>query len=52
MELTKKYDLINKDIININAKNPIEIFNNIISKGYINIHGPEHHFFILNIIVI
>lgn len=33
MELTKKYDLIKKDIININVKNPIEIFNNIISRG-------------------
>lgn len=25
------------------SKNPIEIFNNIASKDFINMHGPEHH---------
>ena len=46
MELTleEKYKLIKSDIIKIENKDPIEIFNEIVSKDYINIHGPEHHY--------
>ena len=46
MELTleEKYKLIKSDIVKIENKDPIEIFNEIVSKDYINIHGPEHHY--------
>ena len=25
------------------SKNPIEIFNNIVQRDYVRMHGPEHH---------
>ncbi|MEG2342167.1 MAG: DUF5714 domain-containing protein [Bacilli bacterium] len=42
----EKLDLINTDIINETSKNPIDILEAITKNGYIDQHGPEHHFLI------
>ena len=42
--LEDKYKLIKEELLSFNSKNPIDIFNFIMSKDYVNIHGPEHHF--------
>ena len=32
-----------EDCLKMNSSNPIEIFITLANKGYIRIHGPEHH---------
>ena len=43
MTIAEKAELILRDIKLETSCVPVEIFEHIISKGYMNIHGPEHH---------
>lgn len=43
--LNDKYDLIKNELLKTDLKDPIKIIKNIMKKDFINIHGPEHHFF-------
>lgn len=42
--LDEKYSLIKNEVLKNSSKNPIEIVKSIMNRGFINIHGPEHHF--------
>lgn len=42
--LDEKYQLIKKEALQSNCKNPIDIAKQIMRQDFINIHGPEHHF--------
>ncbi len=42
--LEEKYNLIKKAVISMQSRNPIEIVKSIMHQGFINMHGPEHHF--------
>lgn len=44
MTLNEKYDLINQDIIKLNLTDPLKIIEHIMTKNYISMHGPEHHY--------
>ena len=41
--LEEKSELIIQECMKINSINPYEIFYEIASKDFVNIHGPEHH---------
>lgn len=41
--LDEKYELIKKEILKQESKNPLEIVRNIMHMDFISIHGPEHH---------
>ena len=43
MTVQEKAELIIKDIKLERGTNPIQIFKKIARKGYVSIHGPEHH---------
>lgn len=42
--LQDKYDLIEKEALAARSCNPVEIAEHIMSKPFVSIHGPEHHF--------
>lgn len=42
--LESKYELIKKEIVNIQSTSPIFIVREMMHKDFIAIHGPEHHF--------
>lgn len=43
MTLTEKADQIIRDIRQETGTAPAEIFEHIVRRGYMNMHGPEHH---------
>lgn len=43
LTINERADLIIADIKKETSTNPIKIFKRMVSKEYINIHGPEHH---------
>ena len=43
MTIQEKAERIIEDIKKEKGINPIQIFRNIASHDYINMHGPEHH---------
>lgn len=43
MTVAEKAERIIRDIRHESGCIPTEIFNSIICKGYMNLHGPEHH---------
>lgn len=43
MTVAEKADQIIRDVKQETSSKPTEIFASIISKGYVSIHGPEHH---------
>lgn len=43
MTVPEKAELILRDIRQETSVVPTEIFEHIVSKGYMSIHGPEHH---------
>lgn len=43
MTAAEKADLILRDVRQETGAAPVQIFDRIVSKGYMNLHGPEHH---------
>lgn len=43
MTVNEKADLIIKEIRSETSTSPVQIFRNMARKGYISMHGPEHH---------
>ena len=42
--LKNKYELIRKEIVKSESKNPLSVVKEIMKKEFVSIHGPEHHF--------
>lgn len=42
--LKNKYELIRKEIVKSESKNPLAIVKEMMGKEFVSIYGPEHHF--------
>lgn len=42
--LNEKYALIKERVSSSGEKNPVKMAQSVMKEGFINIHGPEHHF--------
>lgn len=42
--LQQKYSLIREQVLRAEGKDPVAIARAIMKQGFVNMHGPEHHF--------
>ena len=42
--MEEKYRLIEEEVLKQESRNPVTIAKAVMNKGFVSIHGPEHHF--------